>query len=88
MEGPYLQDLRSILVAKYVVTSTNKPTWPHHLYSSKFQYLLLHQCNVECAWEEILSQYRSFMKKFFPTQGRLLGYRGSHEGLTYDFFHF
>ena len=45
------------LSPKCVVTSTNKPTWPHCLYSSKFQYHLLHQCNVECAWEKILSQY-------------------------------
>jgi len=34
MNGPHLQDLRSMLVPKCVVTSTNKPTWPHRLFST------------------------------------------------------
>ena len=89
MEGPHYKTYGQCLLPKCVVTSTNKPTWPHCLYGRKFQIsycmfltkkkkkkkLLLHQCNVECACEEISSQYRSFLKKFFPARGRLLGYK-------------
>ena len=54
---PTLQDLWSILVAKMCGYINKQTHMAHCLYSSKFQYHLLHQCNVECAWEKILSQY-------------------------------
>ena len=37
MEGPHYKTYGQCLLPKCVVTSTNKPTWPHCLYGRKFQ---------------------------------------------------